>query len=90
MVYICVPTPSAEDGSCDISIVQSVLKELDDAQFNGCVAIRSTIVPGTTDKFNKNLFPKLNISFVPEFLRERFYQRRFYENHHNFGYRYSL
>ena len=66
-----VPTPSAEDGACDISIVQSVLKELDDAQFNGCVAIRSTIVPGTTDKLIK-LFPKLNISFVPEFLRERF------------------
>ena len=81
VVYICVPTPSAEDASCDISIVQSVLKELDDAQFNGCVAIRSTIVPGTTDKLIK-LFPKLNISFVPEFLRERFTKEDFIENHH--------
>ena len=26
--YICVPTPSNEDGSCDISIVEKVIDEL--------------------------------------------------------------
>jgi hypothetical protein len=29
IVYICVPTPEAEDGSCDLSIVKSSIKELE-------------------------------------------------------------
>ena len=28
MAYIAVPTPMADDGSCDLSIVESVLNEL--------------------------------------------------------------
>jgi UDP-glucose 6-dehydrogenase len=28
ITYICVPTPSKEDGSCDTSIVESVINDL--------------------------------------------------------------
>ena len=30
--YICVPTPSTEDGSCDVSIVEKVVSELNENQ----------------------------------------------------------
>ena len=46
MAYIAVPTPPLEDGSCDISVVESTLEKLPD----GFIAvIKSTDVPGTTD-----------------------------------------
>ena len=27
IVYVCVPTPEAEDGSCDLSIVKQTIKD---------------------------------------------------------------
>jgi UDPglucose 6-dehydrogenase len=70
LLYICVPTPSSEDGSCNTNIVESVLIELSELNYDGSVCIKSTIVPGTTQKFRQQ-FNNLNISFVPEFLREK-------------------
>jgi UDPglucose 6-dehydrogenase len=70
LLYICVPTPSSEDGSCNTDIVESVLVELSEVNYDGSVCIKSTIVPGTTQKFRQQ-FNNLNISFVPEFLREK-------------------
>jgi len=70
LLYICVPTPSSEDGSCNTDIVESVLVELSELNYDGSVCIKSTIVPGTTQKFRQQ-FNNLNISFVPEFLREK-------------------
>ena len=67
MAYIAVPTPSAEDGTCDTSIVEEILSELPD----GFVAvIKSTVIPGTTEKLQER-FPKLKIAYSPEFLVER-------------------
>ena len=70
LIYICVPTPSSEDGSCNINIVESVLVQLSELNYEGSVCIKSTIVPGTTERF-RNQFSNLNIGFVPEFLREK-------------------
>jgi len=70
LLYICVPTPSSEDGSCNTDIVESVLRELSELNYNGYVCVKSTIVPGTTERF-RELFNNLKISFVPEFLREK-------------------
>ena len=70
LLYVCVPTPSSEDGSCNTNIVESVLIELSELNYDGSVCIKSTIVPGTTQKFRQQ-FNNLNISFVPEFLREK-------------------
>ena len=45
MAYIAVPTPANDDGSCDTSIVESILEELPE----GFIAvIKSTVIPGTT------------------------------------------
>ena len=70
IVYISVPTPSAPNGDCDISIVGSVLQELSDLNYNGVVCVKGTVKPGSIDGW-KEQFDSLNISFVPEFLRER-------------------
>ena len=66
--YICVPTPSNEDGSCDISIVESVLDELVEHNYQGIACIKSTVIPGTTERLQKKF---KSLAFVPEFLRER-------------------
>lgn len=70
LLYICVPTPSSEDGSCNTDIVESVLEQLSELNYTGYVCVKSTIVPGTTERF-RELFSNLKISFVPEFLREK-------------------
>ncbi len=70
LCYICVPTPSTESGKCDTSIVESVVEELNQMDYAGVIAIKSTIIPGTTDRIQKS-YPKSEICFVPEFLKER-------------------
>jgi len=70
IVFICVGTPPANDDHCDVSAVNSVIKELDSSGYKGIVAIKSTVKPGTTGRLAKE-FPNLNLCFVPEFLRER-------------------
>lgn len=79
IVYICVPTPESEDGSCDLSIVKNTIKELEDRAYKGVVALKSTSVPGTTESLMKETH--LRICFVPEFLRERSAVEDFVVNH---------
>mgnify|MGYP001347669259 FL=1 len=68
MAYIAVPTPPMEDGSCDTSIVESILCQLPD----GFVAvIKSTVIPGTTELL-QNKFSHLKLAYSPEFLVERY------------------
>lgn len=70
IVFICVPTPSKDNGECDTSIVESVLAELSEISYRGIAAIRSTAVPGFTNQMIER-FKNLTICFVPELLRER-------------------
>ncbi len=69
LCFICLPTPSVADGSCDGSIVEGVIEKLDKLKYRGIVVIKSTVIPGTTDKLSKKF--KLKLAFCPEFLRER-------------------
>ena len=74
IVYICVPTPSAENGDCDTSIVYSVLRELYALSYKGKVCVKSTVKPGSIKKWREEFYHNgegLDISFVPEFLREK-------------------
>lgn len=80
IVFLCVPTPQAPDGSCDTSIIESVIKELDTIDYKGIIAIRSTVVPGFTQRMI-DTFKNLTICFVPEFLRERCAADDFINNH---------
>jgi UDPglucose 6-dehydrogenase len=80
IVYICVPTPSNLDGSCDTSIVRKVIQELKEKRYDGIIVIKSTVKPGTTEDLIV-LTGKMKICFVPEFLRERCAITDFTENH---------
>lgn len=64
-IIVCVPTPQAEDGSCDMSYVLSVLSE---CSSHIPVMIKSTISIGGW-RILKNHFPNHIITFSPEFLR---------------------
>ena len=80
ITFVCVPTPSKENGDCDTTIIESVIDELADINYKGIIAIRSTAVPGFTQSMidkHKNL----TIAFVPEFLRERCALDDFLNNH---------
>lgn len=68
--FIAVPTPSKEDGSCDISIITSVLTKLNNLVTKKTrVIIKSTLVPGSCETFNKT-YKNIDIILSPEFLRE--------------------
>ena len=69
VIFICVPTPMNSDGSCDSSIVESVIKEFSKTK-NKILINKSTVVPGTTSMFNKK-YTNNKIIFNPEFLTER-------------------
>ncbi len=65
IVFIAVPTPTTPQGF-DPSIIRSVLPLVG----RGNIAvIKSTVLPGTTDKFAEE-FPDIYVLHGPEFLRE--------------------
>jgi UDPglucose 6-dehydrogenase len=75
IIYVCLPTPSDSTGRCDTSIVKGALDLLDwYARANNKmipVLIKSTLVPGTTDRLQKDMGNLILVS-NPEFLTERF------------------
>jgi len=79
-VFICVPTNQADNGDCDTSIVEKVIGELDTAGYQGLVGIKSTVVPGTSDRLSAD-HPTLRICSVPEFLRAKTALADFMYNH---------
>jgi len=76
VVFVCVPTPMREDGSCDISVVEQVCSEAVAVGDDHFIVIKSTVTPGTTEYLN-NRFETNKIVFNPEFLTERFAARDF-------------
>ncbi len=80
IVFVCVPTPQGDDGSCDTSIITSVLQDLSANKYKGIVAIKSTVECGFTQSAIKQ-FENLTLCFVPEFLRERCAVDDFIYNH---------
>ena len=74
-IFVSVPTPSNEDGTINIEILNSCISEINEIHSkkkhsNPIVLIRSTILPGTSSKI-QNIFPDMRIVFNPEFLTER-------------------
>ena len=80
IAFLCVPTPQGDDGSCDTSIITSVLKELSNKSYTGIVAIKSTVECGFTQTAIDE-YTNLTLCFVPEFLRERCALDDFIHNH---------
>jgi len=73
IVFVCVPTPMNPDGSCNLDIVNSVVRDINKTvnagQDGKIVAIKSTVPPGTTDRLNKEC-EHISVIFNPEFLTE--------------------
>ncbi len=70
-IFVSVPTPSNEDGTINLDIVDDVLNDINKIQKrDNIILLRSTMVPGSSQNFQKK-YPKLNLVFNPEFLTER-------------------
>ena len=78
IIFLCLHTPmNLDDGSCHLGIVEDTLSKIDDwcdeMEYYGLeqrtIVIKSTISPGTTEKWNQN-FKHIDIAFNPEFLTE--------------------
>ncbi len=69
IVFVCLPTPYFEQGEAgfDDSAIWEVLKELKGEKV---VVIRSTVLPGSTDKYQQK-FPQHKFLMNPEFLRAK-------------------
>ncbi len=64
---VCVPTPESEDGSCDTSIVESVVEWLE----TPIILIKSTVPPGTCERLADETCK--TIVFSPEYIGESSY-----------------
>jgi len=79
IVFVSVPTPMEDimGGKIDLSILESALASIEgvilesNRSNNPVVVIKSTVVPGTLEKLQKQ-FGNLRLVFSPEFLTERF------------------
>jgi UDPglucose 6-dehydrogenase len=75
VIFVCVPTPMNKDGSCNIDVVEGVIKQINKlltdwkSDKRPIVVIKSTVPPGTTEKLHKK-FKNVNVIFNPEFLTE--------------------
>ena len=69
VIFICVPTPMKTDGSCDLSVVEEIVIDIDRVSEGHIVVIKSTVPPSTTKRLNKE-YTNLQFVFSPEFLTE--------------------
>lgn len=73
IIFLCLPTPMNQNGSCHTDILEKELDNLDlltdNWETRKTVVIKSTVSPGTTSKWNE-LYESLDIIFNPEFLTE--------------------
>lgn len=67
IIFICVPTPSNPDGSCNTDIVESYVAKFADS--DKVIVVKSTVPPGTTEKLGEKY--KVATLFNPEFLTEK-------------------
>lgn len=72
VVFVCVPTPSADDGEADLSAVVSAVDTLAGVLSESAViAVKSTVPVGTTRRLARRLDGRgISVVASPEFLRE--------------------
>ena len=72
IIFISVPTPMSNNGSCHLNIVKNVINDLNNIKYNNFIVLRSTVPVGTCEE--------LNCYFMPEFLTEMNYLDDFRNN----------
>jgi len=65
-IFICVPTPFDKEKGFDLSFVEDAVSKIENEKI---VVIKSTVLPGTTDKLQEK-YPQHKFLFNPEFLVE--------------------
>ena len=87
-VFVCVPTPMTEvlGGDCNLSIIDSCFKEIEEIGSEAIFIIKSTIPIGTTN-FLQTKHPSLSIVHSPEFLTAKSAKKDFVNaDRHIIGY----
>ena len=71
-VFLCVPTPQAEDGSADLSCVEAVAEEISPHLLPGAVIVNKSTVPVGSTLVVERVLGRHDVTVVsnPEFLRE--------------------
>jgi len=70
-IFLSVPTPSNNDGSINLDIVDEALNDIKKINTrNNIILLRSTMIPGSTQYF-QDKYLESNLVFNPEFLTER-------------------
>lgn len=64
-VFVCVPSPMRDDGTCDTSFLEEVLQELKKVDYQGVIISKCTAPPNVYEQLGKQ-FP--NLVHAPEFL----------------------
>ena len=64
-VFVCVPSPQSDDGTCDTSILEDVLSNLAKINYQGVIISKCTAPPDVYEQLN-DLYP--NLIHAPEFL----------------------
>ena len=62
LVFVCVPTPMHEDGTCSLDFVEDAVNEAQKMVESHRIIIKSTVPVGTSER--------LGVNFMPEFLTE--------------------
>ncbi len=72
LVFLCVPTPQGEDGSADLSYIETAAAEIAPVLRPGAVVVNKSTVPVGSTKVVENVLRRTDVSVVsnPEFLRE--------------------
>ena len=68
IVFVCLPTPMSNDGSCSTELVEWTIDKICKIKKCKTIVVKSTISPGTTARWNSNY--DIDIIFNPEFLTE--------------------
>lgn len=71
-IFVCVQTPGYSDGTCDLSYIEKVLRQVGPKiNASTLVVIKSTVPPGTSAAFHAWLLnDDVQIAVNPEFLRQ--------------------
>ena len=73
IIFMCLPTPMRKNGSCDIRILESAIREVNSVthqhDHRPVVVIKSTVPPGTTERLS-DIASYCDVCFSPEFLTE--------------------
>jgi UDPglucose 6-dehydrogenase len=72
VVFLCVPTPEGEDGSADLTYVQSAARTLSPLLKSGAIVVNKSTVPVGSTRVVERELKRSDIPVVsnPEFLRE--------------------